>query len=115
MMIMDGINIYPAEIEDVITRHTAVEDAAVMPMRHAIHQDIPTCAVVLSKDAKVSNKELIDFMYKRLGSRSPREIFILDYIPRNEQGKVIRPELSKILSIKLDIKREQVKNDFAYV
>ena len=109
MMIMDGINIYPAEIEALLTQHTSVLDAAAMPMRHPVHQDIPVCAIVLHKDATVSVKELMDFSYQGLGSSGPKEIVLLDQIPRNEQGKLIRTELAQFISQKLEVRREQSK------
>jgi acyl-coenzyme A synthetase/AMP-(fatty) acid ligase len=98
MMIMNGINIYPAQIENVLTSHEFIKDASALPIKHPIHQDIPICAVVLKKDFQISKKELMDYCIERLGFTSPREIVFLDFIPRNEQGKVIRTELiNKIL------------------
>lgn len=105
MMIMDGINIYPAEIESVMTQHPSVIDAAVMPIKHHAHQDVPVCAVVIDKSH--NKKELMDFAYQRLGSSGPREMFILNEIPRNEQGKLIRIELHEIISKKLMLKQKQ--------
>lgn len=105
MMIMDGINIYPAEIESVMTQHPSVLDAAVIPIQHQVHQDVPVCAVVLNKNH--TKKELMDFAYQRLGSSGPREMFIINKIPRNEQGKLIRKDLNQIISKKLSLKQEQ--------
>lgn len=109
MMIMNGINIYPAQIENIITSHEAIEDAASMPIKHPIHQDIPICAVVLKKDIQISKKELMNYCIERLGFSSPREIVFLDVIPRNEQGKIIRIELNKMILENLEIKKENLK------
>ena len=47
---------------------------------------------------KISKKDLMDYCIERLGFASPKEIVFLDFIPRNQQGKVIRSELiNKIL------------------
>ncbi len=77
MMIMDGINIYPTEIETVIARHPAVRDSAVIPLHSAVHQDIPVCAVALHQGENVTEEELLNFAFQRLGSRYPRRIIIL--------------------------------------
>lgn len=97
MMIMDGINIYPAEIERVACEHPAVRDAAAVPVTSEIHQDIPVCAVALHEGARASLAELGEFVAARLGARSPRRIVLLDRIPRNELGKLIRPQLMQAL------------------
>lgn len=93
MMIMNGINIYPSEIEAVMTRHPAVRDAAAVPLHHPAHQDIPVCAVTLHREAQVTAQELQDFAYQHLGIRGPKKIIILEGIPRNHLGKLIRKEL----------------------
>lgn len=93
MMIMNGINIYPAEIEAVVSQHPDIIDVAVMPFIHPIHQDIPICAVVVHQASSVTQKDLMQFAFERLGLRSPRELVILDSIPRNENGKLLREAL----------------------
>ena len=44
MMILNGINIFPAAIEDTLESHTDVQEAVAYPMRSAIHGDIPVAA-----------------------------------------------------------------------
>ena len=101
MMNMNGINIYPAEIELTMSQHEAVHDVAVMPLYSAVHQDVPVCAVTLHPSANVSEKELYDFAHQQLGLRMPRFIFVLSEIPRNEQGKLIRANLKEIIEERL--------------
>lgn len=93
MMNMNGINIYPAEIESVVTMHPAVRDAIALPLRNPVHQDVPICVVALYLGHDVGERELIDFAYQRLGSRAPRRIVFLPEIPRKEDGKPIRPQI----------------------
>lgn len=93
MMIMNGINIYPAEIERVVSLHPAVLDTAVIPLQSAVHQDVPTCAVVLHPEKRVTEAELLAFAAQRLGSHGPQRVVVLERIPRNEQGKLLRAEL----------------------
>jgi len=101
MMIMDGINIYPTEIETVIARHPAVRDSAVIPLHSAVHQDIPVCAVALHQGENVTEEELLNFAFQRLGSRYPRRIIILEQIPRTEQGKLLLHQLSQEMAVRL--------------
>jgi acyl-coenzyme A synthetase/AMP-(fatty) acid ligase len=101
MMIMDGINIYPAEIEAVVGRHPAVRDSAAIPLRSPLHQDIPVCAVALHSGKVASETELLEFTFQRLGSRYPRRIILLEEIPRTKQGKLLLNELSQEIADKL--------------
>lgn len=93
MMNMSGINIYPAEIEAVITQHPAVWDVAAVPLRHPVRQDIPICAVAFHEGQEATEDQLLSFAFQQLGARSPRRIVVLRRIPRNEQGKLLRAEL----------------------
>lgn len=97
MMIMNGMNLYPAEIERVLAAHPAVRDVAVMPLRHRVHQDLPFAAVVLKPGAQSSEAELMEHARDRLGVRAPRRILILERIPRTGEGKLMRRELSALL------------------
>lgn len=91
MMILDGINIFPAEIERVLLEHPAVAEAAAFPLRRP-HRDVPMAAVVLHRPA--GEAELSAFARARLGVRTPRRIFVVPALPRNAMGKVLRRELS---------------------
>jgi cyanophycin synthetase len=93
MMNMNGINIYPAEIERVLISHPAIRDATAFPLHHPIHQDIPICAVMFNASYSVSERELLRFAAQRLGARGPKRILALENIPRNEHGKVMRHQL----------------------
>lgn len=93
MMNMGGVNIYPAEIESVIANHHGVRDAAAIPLKSSTLQDLPVCAVALHPHVPVTEDELLNYIYQRLGMRSPVRVFILDKIPRTEQGKLIRTQL----------------------
>jgi acyl-CoA synthetase (AMP-forming)/AMP-acid ligase II len=93
MMIMNGINIYPAEIEQVLNAHPDVRDAAAMPVHHPVHQDVPLCAVALNPGARTSEVDLLEWARVRLGPRGPRRVLVLDSIPRNHDGKLVCAEL----------------------
>lgn len=95
MMILNGINLYPAEIEQCLTSHPAVRDAAVLPFRHPVHQDVPFAVVSLHEGHAVDPEELRRYAAGRIGFRAPRRILFLPEIPRNQHGKLDRPELQR--------------------
>jgi acyl-coenzyme A synthetase/AMP-(fatty) acid ligase len=93
MMIFDGINIYPAEIEGVLAAHPAVREAAAFPLKHERFQDVPVAAVTLASET--SEKALIEHCRDLLGAKRPRRVFILEEFPRNPMGKILRRELAQ--------------------
>lgn len=100
MMIMNGINIYPAEIEQVMLSHGDVADAVALSFKHQVHQDIPVCAVSLFPGAQCTEQALVAHASQRLGAHGPWRVIILDAIPRNAQGKLARSKLIDMLSVK---------------
>lgn len=98
MMIFNGINIHPVEIEQCLANHPAVRDVTAFPIRHPVHQDIPGCAVSIHAGCVVTEEDLLRHAADRMGFRKPRRIFIVDEIPRTGFGKVDRAELSRKLA-----------------
>jgi acyl-CoA synthetase (AMP-forming)/AMP-acid ligase II len=95
MMIVDGINIYPVEIENLLQEHPCVREAIAFPLRSQRHGDVPAAAVRVS--AAVTDSELIGFARERLGVRSPRRVMIVADFPRNALGKPLKREMAKFL------------------
>jgi long-chain acyl-CoA synthetase len=95
VMILNGINVFPAAIEDTLESHPDVREAVAYPIKSRIHGEIPVAAVVL-KDAMQERgvSELMDLCRRVLGVRAPRQIFVVDRIPRNTAGKPVRRELA---------------------
>jgi acyl-coenzyme A synthetase/AMP-(fatty) acid ligase len=92
LMAYDGIKIYPAEIEAVLASHAAVADAAAFPIHSRRHQHVPSAAVVLK--APASEAELMDHCRTWLGAKCPVYVAILESLPRNAMGKVLKSQLS---------------------
>lgn len=95
LMIMNGINIYPAEIERVISTHPAVREVLAFPFAHRVAQDLPVCVVVLNEAITASSDDIQSYAQVRLGLKTPRHVVILPAIPRNEQGKPDRVQLNQ--------------------
>lgn len=94
MMILNGINIFPGEIERVLERHPAVRVAAALPLQSTVHGQIPVAAVELIEEASVTPGELQRFAREHLALRAPRRVIILPNLPRNSQGKILRREIA---------------------
>lgn len=99
MMILNGINVFPAEIERVLDRHPAVVASAALPIASKVHGQIPVAAVELRPGSSVTVNELLAFARENLALRAPRRILVLEAIPRNAQGKVLRREIATCFAI----------------
>jgi long-chain acyl-CoA synthetase len=85
------VNIYPAEIEDALHRHPAVEDAAVFGVPDDEWGERVHAAVQLRSGAAASERELIDFCRARLADyKAPREVSFHQDFPRDTAGKLVK-------------------------
>jgi acyl-coenzyme A synthetase/AMP-(fatty) acid ligase len=94
LMIYDGLNVSPAEIESVLLRHPAVVEAAAFGVRLEPHGDVPVAAVVLK--AEVGGDELAEHCRAWIGIRAPQHVLVLPRLPRNAAGKVLTHELRRV-------------------
>ena len=95
MIIYDGINIFPAEIENCLMEHPSVREAAAFGVRHPIHGALPWAAVLVSDD--VTPTALQDFALERIGVRHPRRLAIMTEFPRTARGKALKREIARIM------------------
>lgn len=95
MIIRGGANIYPAEIEHVLTLHPAVHEAAVVgwPSRE-FGEEIAAFIVPAAGKALENGEALIAYCREHLAPyKAPRTVFVLDALPKSGVGKVLKPEL----------------------
>ncbi len=97
MMIVGGVNVYPSEVESCLRSHPIVIDAAVLPVRHKILQDVPFGIAVIDNDKSITTDSIIEYVHKKLGKQSIYKVIIVDKIPRNDQGKFQRSDAIKIV------------------
>lgn len=102
MMIFNGINVYPLEIERSMRELAGIKDVAALPLRHPVHQDVPVCAVVLQEGSVLDKAQILAWGRSVLGTVAPKHVFIVDQIPRDDSGKLLRPLLRKKISDMLD-------------
>ena len=94
MIIRGGENISPKEIEDVLYRHPAVLEAAVVGRPDSVYGEIPVAFVALRPGMTASADELIQHCRSSLaGYKTPREIQVLAALPKNSVGKIVKGAL----------------------
>ena len=94
MIVSGAENVYPREIEDVLVTHPAVVDVAVIGIPSVQWGETVMAFVVLAQPEAASPDELVEFCRDKLaGYKRPRAIEIIDELPRNPSGKVLKREL----------------------
>jgi long-chain acyl-CoA synthetase len=96
MINLNGINIFPAEIERVLMEHGEVSASAATALASTVHGQIPVAVVELTRGASATTRDLLLFARERLALRAPRKILIVDTLPRNSQGKIVRRALAPL-------------------
>jgi acyl-CoA synthetase (AMP-forming)/AMP-acid ligase II len=92
MIVSGGENVFPAEVEDVLSRHPLVAEAVVIGVPHSRWGETP-CAVIRPVDASrpPSEHELIDLCREHLASyKKPTSVVIVEDLPLNASGKVLK-------------------------
>ena len=99
MIIRGGENIYPKEIENVLYTHPAVLEAAVVGRPHAILGEEPVAFVALRIPGSVTPEELVELCSTSLARfKVPRDVVVLDALPKNAVGKIAKPELRELVT-----------------
>jgi acyl-CoA synthetase (AMP-forming)/AMP-acid ligase II len=94
MVISGGVNIYPREIEDVISAHPAVAEVAVYGVPDERWGEALAAAVVPRPGMLVVPQEIVDFCRGRIGGyKVPKRVRIVDVLPKNASGKILKTEL----------------------
>ena len=94
IIITGGINVYPAEIENVIISHPQVNDVSVIGVFDQKWGEKIVAAIVLAPGVIFSEESLKVFYKERLADfKCPREFFIVKELPRNAAQKIMKNEL----------------------
>jgi long-chain acyl-CoA synthetase len=89
-----GYKIWPREVEDVLYEHPAVREAAVVGVPDEYRGETVKAFVSLKPGAAVTAEEVVAFTRERMAAyKYPRQVEILDEIPKTVSGKVLRREL----------------------
>jgi acyl-CoA synthetase (AMP-forming)/AMP-acid ligase II len=97
IIVHDGSNIAPQEVEDALLQHPSVESAGAVGINDIVHGENVRAYVTLKPEApKPSAADLIQFARARVGYKAPEEIVFLDMMPLNATGKVDRAKLKDL-------------------
>ncbi|OPX06884.1 fatty-acid--CoA ligase FadD5 [Mycobacterium sp. AT1] len=92
MIISGGENIYCAEVENALAAHPSIGEAAVIGRPHPKWGEVPVA--ILASTAEVTLENVQEFLDDRLARyKHPRAIEVVDALPRNPAGKVLKTEL----------------------
>jgi long-chain acyl-CoA synthetase len=96
MIVRGGENVYPREIEEVITTHPAVLEVAIIGVPHERLGEEIMAVVVLKKGASVTDKEIVSLCEKNLARyKKPRYVEFVESLPKNPSGKLLKREVRK--------------------
>lgn len=94
MIISGGVNVYPREVEEVLHEHPEVAEAAVVGVPDEYWGEAVSAVVALRPGATATSEDIVEFCGSRLASfKLPKNVTVVDSLPRNAAGKVLRREL----------------------
>ena len=96
VIISGGENISSIEVEGVLLRHPAVQEAAIVGLPHEKWGEAPFAFVVLKSGATATEKELIDYTRERLAHfKAPHGVSFVNELPKTATGKIQKFVLRK--------------------
>ncbi len=102
MLLVNGINVYPREIEEVLYQFPGIKEAAVVGKPDSRKGEQPIAFVALNDGASLDEKGIQHFLKRRLADyKIPRRVFQRPALPRNATGKILKTTL-----------REELKREF---
>ena len=98
MLLVNGINVYPREIEERLYEINGIKEAAVVGKHHPKRGEQPVAFVSLDEGVNLDTGTIQAQLKTQLADfKIPREVHILDALPRNATGKILKTELRKQL------------------
>jgi acyl-CoA synthetase (AMP-forming)/AMP-acid ligase II len=95
MIVSGGENVFPREVEDLLSHHEAVKEAAVIGVDDDEFGQRLKAFVVLSEHGSLDEDEIKSYVKQNLARyKAPREVEFVDSLPRNATGKVLKRELT---------------------
>jgi acyl-CoA synthetase (AMP-forming)/AMP-acid ligase II len=106
VIITGGSNVYPREIEDALTGHPAVREAAVVGLPSERWGEVVHAVVALRPGESASTEELLTFAAARLaGYKRPRSLSVWEALPKSPANKILRREVRDAERARLEQER----------
>jgi long-chain acyl-CoA synthetase len=97
MILVNGINVYPREVEEILYQFPGVKEAAVVGVHDSRKGEQPVAYLVPNEGAEISEKALRHFMRRKLANyKVPRKVIIMAALPRNAAGKILKTTLREL-------------------
>ncbi len=97
MLLVNGINVYPRELEEVIYQFDGVKEAAVVGVNDPRKGDMVVACVAPSEGADLDDSALLAFLKDKLAAyKLPRKVMQMEVLPRNATGKILKTKLREI-------------------
>jgi long-chain acyl-CoA synthetase len=96
LIIVDGLNVYPYEVEEVLYRHPAVKDCSMIgvPHEHEEGKELGIMYVVLQEGKTATAKDLREYLTEHVAHyKIPRRFLFTEELPRTATGKIMKKEL----------------------
>jgi long-chain acyl-CoA synthetase len=95
MILRGGYNVYPREVEEVLMRHPAVKQVAVIGIPHETHGEEVVAVIVRSDEGiDVTDETIIAWSQEHLARyKYPRHVHFIEAMPLGPSGKVLKREL----------------------
>ena len=96
LIIVNGMNVYPRMVEEILHAISGVREVAVIGEVDDRHGEVPVAYVALETDAGMDARQLRDHCRLILGRHQmPKRFVILEALPRNAAGKILKRELRR--------------------
>jgi long-chain acyl-CoA synthetase len=96
LIIVNGMNVYPRMIEEVLYRFPPIREAAVVGEPHDLHGEIPVAYIAIDESKPATEADVRTFCREHLGRHQvPRKILFLPELPKNAAGKILKRQLRK--------------------
>jgi long-chain acyl-CoA synthetase len=96
MLLVNGNNVYPREIEEVIYQFPGIKEVAVIGVPDARKGEQPVAFVAAVEGQTIDEKALLQFIREKLADyKVPKRIVFMPALPRNATGKILKTELRK--------------------
>ena len=97
MIVSGGENVFPAEIEDLVSGHPEVVEATALGVEDEERGHRLRCFVVKTEGASIDEDAIKTYVRENLARyKVPREVVFLDELPRNPTGKILKRELREM-------------------
>ncbi len=108
MIISGGENIYPARVENLLSGMDGVGEIAVVGLPDDYWGEIAVAVIVAKEGCTVDAGQVLEYCSGRIARYScPREVIIVDQIPKNAMGKIVKEEVRELVLQQSELRKDQ--------